>query len=67
VPVGGQAFGIGTVTTLEAPRLTYPNGYNATVDNGWITSAPCAPLITVAAKPGAATVTVDVMPGGGCP
>ncbi|HEX3345202.1 MAG TPA: hypothetical protein VHS09_11550, partial [Polyangiaceae bacterium] len=64
---GGGAFDPGTVTTFEAPALTYPAGYTATVDNGWITSAPCAVLLTVAAKPGATTVTVEVGPGGRCP
>jgi endoglycosylceramidase len=64
---GGGTFATGTVTTIEAPALAYPNGYTATVTNGWITSTPCATLLTVAAKPGAATVTIDVQPGGACP
>jgi endoglycosylceramidase len=55
------------VTTIVAPALAYPGGYGATVTGGWITSAPCAPLLTVAAMPGAATVTIDVQPGGSCP
>jgi hypothetical protein len=32
-----------------------------------VTSAPCASPLTVEAKPGEATVTVDVQPGGKCP
>jgi hypothetical protein len=65
---GGGAYETGTVTTFEAPALTYPTGYTATVDNGWITSEPCAVLLTVAAKPGVGTVTVNVGPGAGsCP
>ncbi|HEY5240896.1 MAG TPA: cellulase family glycosylhydrolase, partial [Polyangiaceae bacterium] len=48
---GGGGYDAGTVTTFEAPALTYPGGYTATVDNGWITSAPCAVLLTVASKP----------------
>jgi endoglycosylceramidase len=64
---GGGSFATGAVTTFEVPALTYPEGYSATATNGWVTSAPCAPLLTVAAKPGAATVTVDVQPGGKCP
>jgi endoglycosylceramidase len=66
-PAAGGTFPAGTVTTIEAPALTYPSGYSATATNGWITSAPCAPLLTVAAMPVAATVTVDVQPGGSCP
>jgi endoglycosylceramidase len=63
---GGGTFPTGTVTTFEMPALTYPSGYTATVTSGWITSAPCAPLLTVIAKPGADTVTVTVQPGGTC-
>jgi endoglycosylceramidase len=66
-PVGPGTFPDGTVTTVVAPALAYPGGYSATVTSGWITSAPCAPLLTVAAMPGAAAVTVDVQPGGSCP
>ncbi len=65
--VGPGAFADGTVTTIEAPALAYPGGYSATVTNGWITSPPCAPLLTVAAMPGASTVTIDLQPGGSCP
>ena len=65
--VGGGSFATGTVTTFEAPALTYPQGYTATATNGWITSAPCSPLLTVAAQPGADTVTVQVQPAGTCP
>jgi endoglycosylceramidase len=64
---GGGSFATGTVTSFEAPALTYPDGYTATATDGWVTSAPCAPLLTVQAKPEAATVTVDVQPGGKCP
>jgi endoglycosylceramidase len=66
-PVGGGTFATGTVTSFEVPALAYPGGYTATVTGGWITSAPCAPLLTVAAKPGADTVTVEVEAGGVCP
>jgi endoglycosylceramidase len=64
---GGGSFKEGTVTSFEVPALMYPDGYTATAKDGWVTSAPCAPLLTVAAKPGASTVTVDVSPGGKCP
>jgi len=64
---GGGAFAAGTVTTFEAPALTYPGGYTATVTNGSITSAPCASLLTVTTNPGASMVTVVMEPGGTCP
>jgi len=64
---GGGSYATGTVTSFETPALTYPGGYTATATGGWVTSAPCAPLLTVAAKPGVETVTVSVQPGGECP
>lgn len=64
---GGGPFASGTVTTFEVPAAAYPSGYAATVSGGWITSAPCAPLLTVAAKPDASTVEVQIEPAdGGC-
>jgi endoglycosylceramidase len=63
---GGGTFAPGTVTTFEAPALTYPKGYSVTVTNGSVTSAPCATLLTVSANPGASSVTVDIKPGGTC-
>jgi len=67
VRAGGGSFAAGTVTTFETPALTYPKGYTVAVTNGSVTSAPCAPLVTVAAKAGASTVTVNVQAGGNCP
>jgi endoglycosylceramidase len=64
---GGGTFAADAVTSFEVPAYAYPGGYTATATNGWVTSAPCAPLLTVAAKPGVATVTVEVRPGGKCP
>jgi endoglycosylceramidase len=64
---GGGSYPAGTITTFSTPALTFPNGYTATVTNGWITSEPCAPLLTVESKTGASSVTVDVKPGGACP
>jgi endoglycosylceramidase len=66
-PAAGGSFPAGTVTTIEAPALAYPGGYSATATGGWITSAPCAPLLTVAAMPESDTTTVDVQAGGSCP
>ncbi len=63
---GGGTYPTGTLTTFAMPALTFPQGYTVDVTNGWVTSAPCAPLLTVIAKPGAATVTVGAKPGGGC-
>ncbi len=65
--VGGGDFAEGTVTTFETPPLVYPKGYTATVTGGWVTSRACDPWLTVAAKPEAKTVTVQIQPGGTCP
>jgi endoglycosylceramidase len=66
-PVGSGKLAAGAVTTIEAPSSTYPGGYTATVTGGSIRSAPCAPLLTVAATSGASSVSVTVTPGGTCP
>jgi endoglycosylceramidase len=66
-PAGGGSFATGTVTSIVVPALSYPGGYTASVTGGWITSAPCAPILTIAAMPDATTVTVNVQPGGSCP
>jgi endoglycosylceramidase len=63
---GGGSYPAGTVTSLEIPALTYPSGYAATATGAWITSAPCATLLTVETMPGAGSVTVEVTPGGNC-
>jgi endoglycosylceramidase len=62
----GGSFPPGTVTTFEAPLITYGAGYSTAVTGGHVTSAACAPLLTVVADPGATTITVDVSPGGSC-
>jgi endoglycosylceramidase len=65
-PVGKGDFAKGAVTSFEVPAFTYPEGYTGTATNGWITSEPCAPILTVAAKPGADSVTVTIEPRGEC-
>ena len=64
--VGGGSFAPGTVTSFEAPTLTYPHGYSVAVTHGEVTSLPCAPLLTVIAAPNASTVSVRLTPGGRC-
>jgi endoglycosylceramidase len=63
---GGGAFDGPVATTFEVPPYAYPTGYSATVTGGRVTSAACATHLTVAADPGATTVTVNVAPGGTC-
>jgi endoglycosylceramidase len=62
----GRRAAPGTVSTLEVPALDEPDGYSATVTGGRVTSAPCAPALTVASGPGAPAVSVTLTPGGRC-
>ena len=64
---GGGELAAGALTTFEVPASAYADGYTVTVTGGSVTSAPCAPILTVAAEPGAASVTVGLKPGGKCP
>ncbi len=63
---GGGAFDAGVVTSFEVPALVYPDGYAVEVTGGSVGSPECASLLTVAADPGAATVTVTIAPGRSC-
>ncbi len=64
---GGGTYAPGTVTTFEVPTAAYPAGYAVVVQHGSVASAACAPLLTVLADEGAATVMVSIAPGGTCP
>lgn len=61
---GGGTFPCGTVTSLQVPRRSYPNGYHVTVTGGSVTSPAGGQDLTVVAAPGARSVTVTVLPGG---
>ncbi|HET9104226.1 MAG TPA: cellulase family glycosylhydrolase [Solirubrobacteraceae bacterium] len=63
--VGG--FPAGSISTLQAPSLDYPAGYHARLSGGAVVSARSAAAMSVASCPGASTVTITVMPGGGAP
>ncbi len=64
---GGGFFLPGTVTSVSIPTLIYPNGYSVQVQGARVTSRPCAPTLTVAARFGAPAASVHVTPGGTCP
>ena len=63
-PVDGGTWPAGTETEFQVASRTYPEGYDARVLGGTITSAPDAEVLTVAANAGSTEVTVLVWPAG---
>lgn len=61
---GTRRFGAGSLTEIATPALNYPTGYAAHVTGGAIVSGPDAPILQIAACPGATTVAVSVEPSG---
>jgi endoglycosylceramidase len=59
---GTGVFKPGALTTVAVPRVQYPHGYLVRATGATVTSPPDAPVLTLAALPGAATVTVTVTP-----
>ena len=57
----------GTVSALAVPRLDYPAGYSVAVRGATVTSARCAPLLTVAAAPRSTDGLGHRHPGRDCP
>ena len=45
----------------------YPGGYTVVATGARVTSAPCAPVLTLVRQPSAGSVSVRVTPGGTCP
>ncbi|MEO6627926.1 MAG: hypothetical protein ABIP03_05090, partial [Aquihabitans sp.] len=62
--VGGGSFGPGTATEITVAPRSYPEGYQARVTGGAISSEPGAQALTVVADAGAAKVFVKVWPIG---
>jgi endoglycosylceramidase len=50
-------------TAIMVPERAYPGGYAVTATGADVTSAPCAPTLTLRNHPHASTVTVHVAPG----
>jgi endoglycosylceramidase len=59
---GGGGFKPGTQTRIEVPALHYPTGYDVTVSGARVSSAPDADPLLLDAVPGAADITVTVVP-----
>jgi endoglycosylceramidase len=59
---GQGSFSPGAQTLVSVPPVEYPSGYHATVSGGQVVSAPNAPVLTVVAAAGAASVDVVVTP-----
>jgi endoglycosylceramidase len=62
----GRVAPAGTISTIEVPKLDYPHGSSAHVSGGRVTSARCAPVLTVASSSRAKQVTVTVRDMGSC-
>jgi endoglycosylceramidase len=60
---GFTRFPAGSLTEISVPSIEFPTGYTVTVSGATVTSAPDAPLLTLASLPGALTVRVSVQPG----
>jgi endoglycosylceramidase len=55
------------VSVVFIPPRHYADGYAVTVDGATVVSAPCAPQLLLRSQPGAASVSVQVVPtAGGC-
>jgi endoglycosylceramidase len=61
-PNGFGHFPAGAVTEISTPTIEFPTGYTVAVTGATVTSAPDAPLLTLAALPGAPAVQVTVQP-----
>jgi endoglycosylceramidase len=59
---GQGSFSPGAQTLISVPPVEYPSGYHATVTGGQVVSPPNAPVLTVVAAAGAASVDVVVTP-----
>lgn len=53
-------------SVISIPRLTYPDGYTATVQGARVISSPCARRLVLLSRPGAGEVAVSVVPGARC-
>ncbi|MGZ4588611.1 MAG: hypothetical protein ACXVX9_12515 [Mycobacteriaceae bacterium] len=59
---GNGVFPAGSITTVSAPQIHYPQGYRATVIGAHVTSAPNAPELRMAADAGADEINVTITP-----
>jgi len=58
----GVPFDRNAVTVVSVPRRHYPDGYAVSATGAVVTSPPCAALLTLLSEPGAARVSVEVVP-----
>ena len=65
-PSGGH-YASDLVSVVFIPQRHYAAGYTVTVEGASVVSAPCAPRLLLRNQPGAAAVSVHVVPAaGGC-
>jgi endoglycosylceramidase len=59
---GGGRLSPNATTQVAVPRLKYPDGYRATIEDGRIISGPNAPVLRIVARRGAKSVMLGVTP-----
>ncbi len=64
--VGGGKYSKGSVTSVQVPRLDYPNGYSVHVTGVTVTSKPCSPILTLRQEGSANHLSVSITPGNHC-
>ncbi len=64
--VNGGNFKAGSLTSIEVPKITEPNGYLVTVLGGHVVSKPCSSLLNIAQDNGSTSLTVIVKPNNNC-
>ena len=54
-------------TAVNVPPRDYPHGYVVSAAGAYVTSPPCAHVVTLRNRPGATTVSVQITPASNCP
>jgi endoglycosylceramidase len=62
----GRRYRSDQVSVVSVPGLQYPDGYTVEVSGARVTSRPCAEHVTLRNLRRSESVTVRVLPGGGC-
>ena len=62
---GGGRYGRHLRSVLSTPRLAYPDGYVVEATGATVTSAPCAPRLTLRTRRFVREVPVTVRPASG--
>lgn len=64
--VGGGRYPGGSVTSIQVPRLDYPDGYSAQAIGATVTSKPCSPMLTLSQSGSVDNLSVSITPSNHC-